>query len=443
MSEQRLELSCRDGPGPGLSRMKTRNPVNEGVECAVDTAISNSRRWSIVALLFVASMINYLDRATISVALPLISVSLSLTAATKGLLLSSFFCSYALMQVPVGWCVDRYNLRWIYSGLFALWSLACGLTGFAGSLGILIACRVLLGIGESIYLPGGTKIVSVLFEPRERGLPSGIFDSGTRVGLAIGAPVIAWLTVFFGWRKMFFLVGFAALLWLIPWWMVYPARLPERRQRPAAPRSSEAFWDVLKHLRSRNLKGICMGFFCFDYYWYLLLTWLPDYLVTVRHLTILKAGLYASLPYFVFAISEPMGGWIADRLIRWGWDETRSRKGLITVAFITGLLLIPAARVQNAHAAIILIMGASLVGLATGNLFAILQSCAPPEDVGVWTGFENFAGNLGGIIAPTATGFLIARTGSYLPGFVLAALVLLTGLLAYWLIVGKLESQNV
>jgi len=407
-----------------------------------ETAISNTRRWGIVGLLFAASLVNYLDRATLSVALPLISVSLNLAAASKGLLLSAFFFSYALMQVPVGWCVDRYNLRWIYSGLFALWSLACGLTGWAGSLGVLIACRMLLGIGESIYLPGGTKIVSVLFEPRERGLPCGIFDSGTRAGLVIGAPVVAWLIVLFGWRKMFFLVGFSALLWLIPWWMVFPSRLSKGKRRPAAAQSPEAFWDVLKHLHSRDLIGICLGFFCFDYYWYLLVTWLPDYLVTVRHLTILKAGLYASLPYFVWGVSEPVGGWIADRMISQGWGETRSRKWLITVAFISGLLLIPAARVHNAHSAIALIMGASLVGLSAGNLFAILQSCAPPEEVGVWTGFENFAGNVGGIIAPTATGFLIARTGSYLPGFVLAALVLLTGLLAYWLIVGELKPQE-
>ena len=160
-------------------------------------------------------------------------------------------------------------------------------------------------------------------------------------------------------------------------------------------------------------------------------------------MTILKAGLYASLPYFVWGISEPIGGWIADRLISSGWDETRSRKWLITVAFLSGLLLIPAARAQNAHSAIILIMGASLVGLATGNLFGVLQSCAPPEEVGVWTGFENFAGNIGGIIAPTATGLLIARTGSYLPGFALAVLVLLTGLLAYWFVVGDLKPQDV
>ena len=424
--------------------MSARKPSTLGVKGPLtpDTAITNRRRWGIVGLLFAASLINYLDRATISVALPLISVSLNLAAASKGLLLSAFFCSYALMQVPVGWCVDRYNLRWIYSGLFALWSLACGLTGLAGSLGVLIAFRVLLGIGESIYLPGGTKIVSVLFEPRERGLPCGIFDSGTRAGLFLGAPVVAWLIVLVGWRKMFFFVGFSALVWLIPWWMVFPARFSERKQRPADPGSSETFWDVLKHLRSRDLVGICLGFFCFDYYWYLLVTWLPDYLVTVRHLTILKAGLYASLPYFVWGISEPVGGWIADRLIGWGWDETRSRKWLITVAFLSGLLLIPAARAQNAHSAIFLIMGASLVGLATGNLFGVLQSCAPPEDVGVWTGFENFAGNVGGIIAPSATGLLIARTGSYLPGFALAAVVLLTGLLAYWFVVGKLKPQD-
>jgi MFS family permease len=424
--------------------MSIGKPTTQGLEGSLGpgVAITNRRRWGIIGLLFVASLINYLDRATISVALPLISVSLNLAAASKGLLLSAFFFSYALMQVPVGWCADRYNLRWIYSGLFALWSFACGLTGLAGSLGVLIAFRVMLGIGESIYLPGGTKIVSVLFEPRERGLPSGIFDSGTRAGLFLGAPVVAWLIFLLGWRKMFFLVGFSALAWLIPWWFVFPAQLSGRRPGADASGAPESFWTVLKHLRSRDLIGICLGFFCFDYYWYLLVTWLPDYLVTVRHLTILKAGLYAALPYFVWGVSEPIGGWIADRLIVMGWDETRSRKWLITVAFASGLLLIPAARVESAHSAILFIMGGSLVGLATGNLFAILQSCAPPEEVGVWTGFENFAGNVGGVIAPTATGFLIARTGSYLPGFALAALVLLTGLLAYWFVVGKLASRD-
>ena len=393
-----------------------------------------SRRWEIVSLLFVASFINYLDRATLSVALPQISRDLGLAPTTKGVLLSAFFWSYAVMQVPIGWLADRANLRWLYAGMFLLWSLACGLTGFATTLGVFILLRILMGIGESIYLPGGTKIVSIIFPPRERGFPSGLFDSGTRAGLALGAPLIAWLVLRYGWRNMFFLVGFTALLWLVPWISTCPSQL-----RGQPPSGAGAGAPPRGFTFDRNLMGICLGFFCFDYYWYLLVTWLPDYLVTVRHLTILRAGLYSSLPYFVFGVSEPLGGWIADRLIRLGWDETRARKGLVTVAFLTGLLLIPAARAQTPLGALALIVGGSLVGLSTGNLIVILQSCAPPDEVGVWTGFENFSGNLGGVLAPLVTGFLIARTGSYLPGFALAAIVLVTGLLAYWLIVGELR----
>jgi MFS transporter, ACS family, D-galactonate transporter len=403
--------------------------------------VTHIHRGAIIWLLFLASFINYLDRATLSVALPLISKDLGLSAATKGLLLSAFFWSYALMQVPIGWCADRFDLRWLYAGMFALWSAACGLTGLAGSLAILLVLRVVMGVGESIYLPGGTKIVSKLFLPADRGLPSGLFDSGTRIGLALGVPLISWLIVRYAWRKMFLLVGFTALFWLLPWLAIFPARFGQEtaRAQPGVAASLPRVWSLL---HNRDLLGICLGFFCWDYYWYLFVLWLPDYLQVVRHLTVMKAGVYAFLPYFVFAVSEPLGGWIADRLIRRGWNETRTRKGMVTVAFLTGLLLIPAARVASATAAIWLVAGASLVGLATGNLFVILQSCAPPEEVGIWTGFENFAGNLGGIIAPLATGLLILRTGSYFPGFALAAGVLVTGLLAYWCVVGELKARG-
>ncbi len=411
------------------------------MSCILD--LSQRRRWTVVGLLFTASLINYLDRATISMALPLLSAEFQLGPREKGYLLSAFFWSYAFMQVPIGWCADRFNLRWLYAGAFTLWSVAQGLTGLAGSLAMLMTFRILLGIGESIYLPGGTKIVSLIFPPKERGLPSGLFDFGTRTGLVLEGIIIPWCLYQYGWRKTFMLVGFSALLWLIPWLLVTPRRLqaartvePETSSHPARP------LHIFYLLRNRNLIGICLGFFCFDYYWYLLVTWLPDYLVTVRHLTILKAGLYASLPFFIFGVSEPIGGWIADRLVRAGWDQTRTRKGMITVAFATGLLLIPAARVSGAHAAVLLIVGGSFVGLATGNIIVILQSCAPVDEVGIWTGFENFTGNIAGIVAPLATGFLIARTGSYFPGFALAAVVLVSGLLSYWFIVGKLTPSS-
>jgi MFS family permease len=399
---------------------------------------ANSRRWPIVWLLFAASLINYLDRSSISLALPLLSKDLGLGPESKGLLLSAFFWTYALMQIPIGWAADRVSLRWLYFAAFVLWSLGQGLTGFAASLGVLIMFRLLLGIGESIYLPGGTKIVSILFAPTERGLPCGLFDFGSRMGLVLGGLIVPWLLVHLGWRPTFQLIGFAGLLWVIPWLWATKGRLG-RRSRPVVStrnRKEELRWL----LTNRNLIGICLGFFCFDYYWYLFVTWLPDYLVTVRHFTILRAGFFSSLPFFVFGASEPLGGWIADRLIAFGWNETRTRKGIVTIAFLTGLLLIPASRVQNATAAVALIAGASLVGLATGNLLVILQCCAPPDDVGLWTGVENFAGNLAGVTAPLLTGVLISRTGSYAPGFALAAAVLFAGIFCYLFIVGDLRS---
>jgi MFS transporter, ACS family, D-galactonate transporter len=406
--------------------------------------ISNKRRWAIVFLLFIASLINYLDRATISYALPVISVEFGLSPAAKGVLLSAFFWSYALMQIPTGLISDRFNLRWVYLGAFTLWSMAQGLTGFAHTLGVLILFRILLGIGESIYLPGGTKIVSVLFAPKERGLPSGFFDFGTRSGLFIEGLLIPFMISRLGWRPVFMILGFTALLWLIPWLAVFPAKLTKSTgmAEPTTPALSAGHRKSLLPTFNRNLLGICLGFFCFDYYWYLLLTWLPDYLVTVRHFTLVKAGITAALPYLIFGLCEPLGGWIADRLINNGWDETLTRKGIITAAFLTSLLLIPAALVESPRGAVVLLMGASLVGLATGNLLVILQSCAPHDEVGVWTGYENFFGNIAGVIAPLATGLLISRTGSYAPGFALGPAILITGLLAYWFVVGELKSPE-
>ena len=138
-------------------------------------AISNARRWTIIALLFVSSFINYVHRAAVSVALPMISLELKMRPLQKGWLLYSFFVSYALMGIPMGRMVDRFNLRWLVAGMFSLWCLSCGLMGFAGSLATLVALRISLGIGESIYFPGGNKIVGLLFAPADRGLPSGLF----------------------------------------------------------------------------------------------------------------------------------------------------------------------------------------------------------------------------------------------------------------------------
>src|SRR5215470_970670 len=221
------------------------------------------RRWLITVLLSVAGLINYFDRTIVSVALPVIATDLDLRPAKLGVLLSAFFWSYALMQVPIGWLSDRFNLRWLYAVCFALWSLTCGITGFAGSLGLLIVLRMLLGIGESIYLPGAIKLVSVVFPAKDRGLASGLVNCGTRAGLAFGAPLIASIVVAFGWRKAFFILGFTALVWLIPWLAVFP------REATTADGKSRPLWGSL----DRNILGMSLANIGYGYYFYLMVTW--------------------------------------------------------------------------------------------------------------------------------------------------------------------------
>jgi len=400
--------------------------------------ISNSRRWILVGLLFFAAVINYLDRATLSVALPAISAEFSLKPASEGLLLSAFFWSYALMQIPMGWLVDHCNLRWLYAGAFALLSVACGSTGLVGTFTELILLRILLGIGASIYLPGSTKVVSESFSPQERGLPSSLFDSGANVGVAVGVIIVSILVMKNGWRHMFMMVGFVALMWTVPWVLAFPSTLVPDSVRRETYRSS------LTRVRlNRNLLGASLGFLCYGYYGYLTVTWLPDYFVKVRHLTILKAGIFTSLPFIVWAVAEPIGGWISDTMIRRGMDPTRVRKGVIAVAFLSGLLLIPAVLVTNVTAALVLICGSSLVGFGAGNTLVVFQSCAPPEEVGMWMGIGNFAGNIGGVLSPLITGILISLTASYFAGFALASFVLMCGLVCFVFLVGKVQPPPI
>jgi len=386
------------------------------------------RRWVIAVLLFLAGLINYFDRTIVSVALPVIAADLHLGPARMGVLLSAFFWSYALMQVPTGWLSDRYNLRWLYAACFALWSLTCGLTGFAASLGVMIVLRVLLGIGESVYLPGGMKIVSVLFPPKDRGLASGLVNCGTRAGLAFGAPLIAAIVVAFGWKNSFFILGFTSLLWLAPWLMAFP-----RHASTVTHASGRGNWKLSKV--DRNLLGMSLAHIGYGYYFYLMVTWLPSYLVRARHLSLREAGAYAVVPYLTFTLGEPIGGWIADRLVVAGWDEIFSRKVVITAAYLTSAMLIPAGLVVENTPAVVLLGGASLVGLSTANIFALVQRITQDGEVGFSIGVLNLAGNLSGVAAPLTTGLIIQRTGSYFPAFVVGVVVLLAATPVYWLMV--------
>jgi len=403
--------------------------------------VSNARRWTIVWLLFVASMINYFDRQTLAFAMPLLAKDFQLDAAQQGLLLSAFFWTYTYLQIPIGLCADRWNMRWLYAIAFIVWSLAQGLTGFAGSLAMLIGCRMLLGIGESIYLVGGTKVVSLLFPLSQRGLPTGLFDAGTRTGLVLEGLTIGFMLSVFGWRTTFAVVGFAALIWLVPWFLATPKQMRNPSIDVERPRITWKKFATL--LRNRDLLGVLLGFFCFDYYWYFLITWLPSYFVNVRGVTILEAGIRASLPFLVFGLCQPLGGWIADRLVLRGWEPAFARKVIVSVSFLSGLLIIPAAYTESKDIALLLITGGCLVGFSTANQLVLLQGCTPPNEIGLAVGIYNFVGNMAGIVQPLVTGLVIKLSGgSYTMAFVVAGVMLAASTLSYWFIVGPMRERR-
>jgi MFS family permease len=392
---------------------------------------AGSTRWTLVALVATASFINYLDRGSLAVALPVISKDLGLDPFAQGLALSAFFWTYTAMQIPMGRIVDRYNIKVVYAACFGLWSLAAAATGLVTGLWTLMACRVLLGIGEAVYLPGGLKVVSLHFRSEETAWPAGLFDLGTKVGLAVGTAIDVWLLVEFGWRSLFFRTGLVGLLWLIPWLMFYPS--PRGQKRTPAP----VDWGAL--FRSRALLGICLGFFCWDYFWYFLISWLPSYLITVRHLSLPKIALFGALPFLIFAAAEAFGGWTSGRLVARGWSLSRVTKGFIATGFLIGLLIIPAAIVDSAALSIGLLLAASVSGICCGSMISIPKICARDNEVALWVGIMNAAGNVGGVLAPLVTGFAIQRTGSYVPAFLTAAGVLLLGIAAYALVVPSLD----
>jgi ACS family D-galactonate transporter-like MFS transporter len=394
-----------------------------------------ARRWTFVALLSTATFINYLDRGSLSVALPFISQDLHLDPVNQGLALSSFFWTYALMQVPMGWIVDRFDLRKVYAIAFGLWSLSAAGTGLARGLGSLIFFRVLLGIGESVYLPGGMKMVSRHFRAAESAWPAGLFDLGAKVGLACGTAIDVWLLVKFGWRSLFFRTGLAGLLWLIPWLLWYPATRPA----PAASRP-RVNWSGL--LDNRALIAMSVGFFCWDYFWYFLISWLPSYLYEVRHVQMVKVALFGSLPYLIFAAAEAAGAWMGGRLVARGADLSRVTKTFVAAGFALGVLVVPAAFVDSPTLSIAFLMAAATSGIACGHLLAIPRISAPDHEVALWTGFQNFIGNLAGVVGPVITGYAIARTGSYVSSFLVVGVVLVIGIAAYVFWLPRLPSSG-
>ena len=418
------------------------------------TRAAPRRRWGIGVLLGSGILVNYFDRINLSIAAPSLQHAFALTPVQLGWLFSAFFWSYALSQIPIGLILDRFGVTPVGRIGAALWTVATGLTALAGGYGGLIAARVLLGIAEAPAFPGNAKATGYWFPRSERGLATALFDAAAKFSNVIGAPLVALSVIHYGWRGAFWGTAILSLIYTVGFWAFYrdpgadPKLSPEERsyiRAGGAAREGAGTTGggamLLYLLRSRKVWGMTIGFGAYDYAFYLFLTWLPGYLVHTMHMTLLTSAGYTAIPWIVATIADlAVGGWLIDHLVGRGHDETRVRKTVLVAGMLVGLAVLGAVFTTTVGWAILWI-SIALGGLAAAAPvgWSLPSLIAPTGGTGTVGSIMNFAGNLAGVAAPVATGYIVGRTHGFGGAFVAAAVILLIGVAAYVVLLGRIE----
>jgi len=390
----------------------------------------------ILILLVIAVGINYIDRGLLSVSAPVIQAQMGLSTSQLGVLFSAFFWTYASVQVLAGWVVDRYPLKWVYALGYLVWSLATAATGLVADFGQLLGTRLLLGLGESVAYPATSKILVREFPESRRGFANAVVDAGSKIGPGLSTLAGGLLVSRYGWRALFLSVGLASLLWLIPW-MLYTRGGHESRvvSHSASP-------PMMALLRRREAWGTYLGMFALGYVWYFLLSWLPSYLVKERGFSLQSMAMLGSVPFWGMAGATLVGGWTSDAWIRRGASPTRVRKTfLIGGLLLCGAAMLPAVFVSDARWCVGWLTAATLsLGLYTSNVWAVTQTLAGPAAAGRWSGIQNAIGNLGGVVSPLITGWIVTATGSFLLAFLTASAVLAGGAACYLFLLKEVRA---
>lgn len=390
---------------------------------------------TVLILLVVAVAINYLDRGALSVSAPLITRELNLSTNQMGLLFSAFFWTYSTFQLVAGWMVDRFPIKWVYAGGFLIWSLATAAVGIANSLSALLLTRLFLGMGESVAYPASSKVIVCYFPEERRGLANALVDAGSKIGPGLSTLLGGLAVDKYGWRGMFLVAGLASLIWLIPWLILTESRSATQQEK----QTGGPGWREI--LRQPQVWGTSIGMFALGYVLYFLLSWLPSYLVKERGLSVSSMATLGSIPFWAMAAASLIGGWTSDRLIAGGRAASKVRKlyaagGLL----LCGAVILPAPIVADSTSSVALITIACVfLGLFTSNVWAITQTLAGTQAAGKWTGIQNAVGNMGGVISPLVTGWIVSETGSFSLAFWAAAAVLALGALAYLTMLGEVE----
>ncbi len=411
-------------------------------------------RWGIAILLGIGIVINYFDRTNISVATKPFEQAFHLSAAQMGIVLSAYLWSYTLLQIPVGAMLDRIGVKWLMRIGTIIWSLATFMTALVSGLGLVILSRVLLGIAEAPAFPGSSKATGYWFPLNERGLATSAFDAAAKFSNVIGVPIVAAAVTIWGWRAGFFVTGTLSLIYAALFWIGYRDPKETKRlsreeysyiveggaQQETKPVSTMKSLGFL--LRQPKVWGLALGFAAYNYSFYLFLSWLPGYLETQLHMSVLKSGFYTIVPWMVATLTDIfIGGLLVDTLIKRGRSSTSVRKTLLVIGMLLGIAVIGAAFTTNANIAITWI-SIALGGLAFSAPIAwsIPSIIAPRGTVGTVGSIMNFLGNLSGIAAPIVAGYIFDATGSFLLNFLIAGGILVVGILCYLFLLGRIEQ---
>lgn len=404
-------------------------------------------RWQLVALLFIAGVINYLDRAALSVAAPLITQELGLDPAQLGVVFSSFFFGYALFCFVGGYAADRYGPRLVIIVAMTLWSVFCGLTAAATSVAALVVLRVIFGMGEGPFNTTMAKFIGNWFPKSEQASAIGIANSGTPLGGAIAGPIVGFIALSYGWRISFIAIAAIGLLWVLFWALsstdspaqhrrVSDAERAEIRQGQAAE-AAQAELPLTHYLRQPAILATALAFFGYAYILYFFLSWFPSYLTMALHLSIQKMAIVSVIPWALGFVGLASGGFVCDALGRRLGDQVAARKLVMVVCLLVAAAAVALAGIATSLEAVIALIAIAVffMYLSGSTYWAIILGLVESGRVGGVAGFVHLIANTAGIVAPIVTGVLVERTGSFASAFVLAGGLATVGALLVALLV--------
>ena len=393
-------------------------------------------RWLICALLFFAATVNYMDRQVIALLKPTLQVRLGWNENDFANIVLVFTGAYGIGSLVVGKLIDRLGTRVGFSLAVLFWSISAMAHAAAGSILQFAAARFSLGIGEAGSFPASIKAVAEWFPKKERAVATGVFNSGTNVGALVTPTLVNWILLRFGWQMAFIVTGGMGLIWIAAWLAFY--RRPEESklvsraelaliQSDNEPAAATVPWSNIIKLRQAWAVGL--GKFFTDPIWWVYLFWMPDFLS--RNLKLDLAGM--RLPLFVIysgaSVGSIGGGWISSGLLKRGWSVNASRKGAMLVCALAVTPIMLAARTGNAWFAV------GLIALAAGahqgwsaNIYTLASDMFPRSAVASVVGFGTLMGTIGGMGIAKIVGFVLERTGSYVPVFVMAGSAYLVAL---------------